>query len=298
MREYLKSFFYEFEYEKEDAQFLLGAYDSIVSDDEARSILDETLGIYDKNIKCGSEVIIKNSGKIARLTKIHEFTIELLVFICMSRKLREVYKERQISEEIFHNSVLDLKYKLEECKIVRGIKGSFVAFWFMEFFDMTRFALGRLQFEIVEFKRNYEKNGIKLTPESKVLNMHIPRTGTPLTPESCMDSYKQAEEFFKEELDGPCVFVCDSWLLYPEHKKILPETSNIRKFAEQFDIIDNGIFRDNRELWRFFDTNEQNPDRLPADSSLRRIYVDYLKKGGRVGWGYGVITNYKALRHR
>ena len=65
MREYLNSFFNEFEYEKEDAQFLLGAYDSIVSDDEARSILDETLGIYDNNKK------LRQDSKTHKNTRIY-----------------------------------------------------------------------------------------------------------------------------------------------------------------------------------------------------------------------------------
>lgn len=295
MRQYLECFFEDFKYDKSDAKYFLEVYDIIASDKDAIGFLQEALMLYNNNIKCDYNKILEYCGRIALKIKIHEFTIELLMFFCLSKRLSEVYTERGIDREIFYNSMLDLKYKLEECKLVKGIRGSFVAFWFIGFFDLTRFALGRLQFEVVEFKRNYEKDGCKLFPESKVLNMHIPRTGTPLDKESCIESYRQAEQFFKEELGDNCVFVCDSWLLYPEHKRLLPESSNIRRFMEQFDIIDHGIFRENRELWRFFDTNEQNPYRLPTDTSLRRIYVDYLKKGGRVGWGYGVICDYKKL---
>ncbi len=295
MRKYLESFFADFEYEKEDAEFLLSAYDSIAADSDTKIFLDNALDIYNQNIKCDSDDILKLCLKIARKLDIHEYTIELLVFICMSKKLLAVYEEKGISKEIFHNSMLDLKYKLEECKLVKGIKGSFVAFWFMGFFNLSLFALGRLQFEIMEFRHEYDKNGCKLTPENKVLNMHIPRSGEPLTRESCIDSYKQAAEFFKEELGENCIFMCHSWLLYPEHMRMLPENSNIRRFIEQFDIVESGIYRDNRELWRFFDTNEQNPDRLPTNTSLRRIYVDHLKNGGRIGWGTGVITDYKKL---
>ena len=46
---------------------------------------------------------------------------------------------------------------------------------------------------------------------------------------------------------------------------------------------------DNGEsLWRLFDTEDKNPERLSAEGSFRRSYRDHLLKGGRVGWGLGV----------
>ena len=43
---------------------------------------------------------------------------------------------------------------------------------------MTRFALGRLQFELMDFPESYEKTG-HVRPEgmTKVINMHIPSCG-------------------------------------------------------------------------------------------------------------------------
>jgi hypothetical protein len=59
----------------------------------------------------------------------------------------------------------------------------------------------------------------------------------------------------------------------------------------RFDIYRWGVHGGHSsDLWRLFDTKEMNPDRLPIDSSLRRAYVDHLKKGGKTGWGYGVIV--------
>lgn len=45
-------------------------------------------------------------------------------------------------------------------------------------FEMTRFALGRLQFELMDFPESYEKTG-HVRPEgmTKVINMHIPSCG-------------------------------------------------------------------------------------------------------------------------
>jgi len=55
----------------------------------------------------------------------------------------------------------------------------------------------------------------------------------------------------------------------------------------EYDIIDWG-FNEGQDLWRLFDTHEMNPDRLPSNGSLRRAYIEHLKRGGRVGWGFGV----------
>ena len=190
--------------------------------------------------------------------------------------------------QIYHDSVLDLKWKLEECKTVKGICGSFVAAWFPGFFNMTRFALGRLQFELTTIGFDYEKNGIKLKKdESIVINVHIPRTGTPLDKASCDTSYAQAREFFKDKIGKNAAFICNSWLLYPENKHILSPHSNTYRFLSEYDIV-KWQTNTGEDLWRLFDTDEKNPSRLPTNGSFRACYVEHLKKGGRVGTGVGI----------
>ena len=189
--------------------------------------------------------------------------------------------------QIYKDSMLDLKWKLDECKAVKGICGSFVAGWFPGFFNLTRFALGRLQFELVDFWLDYNDNGISLKKGDKVINVHIPRTGTPMDKESCDKSYAQAREFFKPQVGENCPFICHSWLLYPENLEILPKHTNTYRFASEFYIAESAT-NDGEDLWRLFDTDEKDPEKLPTNSSFRRNYVEHLKKGGKVGWGLGI----------
>ncbi len=289
MREYLIHFFHEFEYHNRDAQCLLCAYDTITANPSANKLLSEVLQAYEANITMDyqSEVFSRTKN-ISQITGIHDYTVELLTFICMTKHLKEIYFAKGLSIQIYKDSVLDLKWKLEECKLVKGICGSFVSPWFCGFFNLTRFALGRLQFEIITTWQDYEKNGINLKRDkSRVINVHIPRTGTPLDKDSCDKSYAQAREFFKDQVGENCPFVCFSWLLYPENKNILPPNSNTYRFLSEYDIIGQ---EDNNgeDLWRLFDTEEKNPFILPTDTSLRRCYVEHLKKGGKVGCGFGV----------
>ena len=289
MREYLLNLFNEGNYEKADVDCLISAYDTVVSNEEANKLLKEIIELYENNIHLDyyNDIIVNRAQKIASIVGIHTYTIELLAFACMSKHLKKLYTEKGIDMQIFKDSVLDLKWKLEECKAVKGICGSFVAWWFPGFFDMTRFALGRLQFEVVTFGHNYNKNGVTLTPDSKVINVHIPRTGTPMDKESCDKAYAQAREFFKSEVGENCPFICHSWLLYPENLNILPSHTNVYRFASEFDVFESAV-TDGEDLWRLFDTDEKDPDKLPTDSSLRRNYVEHMKKGGKLGWGLGV----------
>ena len=68
----------------------------------------------------------------------------------------------------------DLKWKLIESHIVHNVWGTFVADWnwFSRWYNITRLAFCRLQFEIIPFNREYEKDGLKLTKESRVINIH------------------------------------------------------------------------------------------------------------------------------
>jgi len=288
MREYLNNFMTKWEYTNEDKEFLLNAFDKIWANAEAKAEFERILGVYESNIKCDQyKEILVPSQNAGYLANVHKYTSGLLIYMCMTKHLKKLYEERGINDQIFYDSMLDLRYKLEECKVVRGMVGSFVAWWFPGFFDLTRFALGRLQFEVVKFGHNYDKNGIKLTPDSKVINVHIPRTGTPMDKESCDAAYAQAREFFKEEAGENCPFICHSWLLFPEHENILPKHTNVYRFFSEFDVFESGE-NEGDDLWRLFDTEDRNPNRLPTDSSLRRNYVEHMKKGGKLGWGLGV----------
>ncbi|MBE6610730.1 MAG: hypothetical protein E7634_08685 [Ruminococcaceae bacterium] len=289
MKSYLCGFYKSQGYEPEDAEFLLSAYDIITSNTDANAVWNEALEMYDADMFCDYGDIIRKADRAAYITGINEHTADLLIFQCLSKRLRERYVENGIDLAVFEKSMQDLRYKLEECKVVYGVRGSFVPGWFGGFFKLKRFAFGRLQFEVIDFGTNYEKNGIVLTPETKVLNVHIPRSGEPLTEEACRAAYAQAKEFYKDEVGDPCPIVCSSWLLNPKHEEFLPKHTNTYKFFKSFDVFSSGIDKDKNNLWRLFDTMEKDVNKLPTNGSLRKAYVDHLKNGGKMGTGRGVL---------
>ena len=290
MRTYLHDFMISYDYPQEAVDTLLAAYDVLGENDDFQQLL----AIYNKDRFCDYKALIAKCKEIAAHTGIHTYTVEFVMFLCFSRKLREIYLENGYSEAMWRHSMLDMKCKLMVCKSVKNIWGLFVSFWYDGWFRMERFAMGRMQFELLDFPfDHYEKDGKVLRKGDKVINVHIAKTGESIAPELLEDAYQQAAEFYKDEFKGkPIPFFCESWLAYPKLDDFLKEGSNIKAFKDRFEIIHVHLYDkgDYSEMWRLYDMDYTgNLDDFPGDSSLRRAYKQYLKEGGQVGEGYGVF---------
>lgn len=292
MKKYLLEFVENFSYEEEDKKALAEAYDKIAADTDVYEIFMELLKRYEDDMNCDFEAIREGMKELSAKAELHEYTGQLLLFICLSKQSKEYYKDADLSEEIWFTTMCDLKYKMIECKEVYKICGTFVAPWFERFFKLERFGFGKLQFELIPFGMEYSKGDINLNPDSTVINVHIPRTGTRLERESMVSAYQTAADFFKEKLDGnPIVFVCWSWLLFPRNKEILSETSNLYAFISDYDVFFHEEYPDYSEVWRLFDVNyDGNVDHLPQNTSFRRAYADWIRNGEKTGFGYGVYV--------
>lgn len=285
MRDYLLQFFKDFEYEQTDAEILLSCYDKIMEEEQSAKEWQELLAQYEGSYLCDYEALLQRADQIAARLSLQEYTLHLLLFLCLSKALWGYYEQAGIDKAICHDTLLDLKYKLEECKLVKGTVGSFVAHWFRHAFSLELFALGRLQFEKGTLAADFK--GFK--KGHPALNVHIPRSLEPLDHERCRASYARAAEFFKDYTGKPCIFTCHSWLLNPENPSILHPKSNILSFMAEYEILFSTIDIKLSNLWRIFDTEEKNPSRLPADSSLRKSIIAHLKKGGKLYSGYGAF---------
>ena len=189
----------------------------------------------------------------------------------------------------------DLRYKLYECLEVHGIVGTFVSSWYVGFFNLTRFAFGKLQFEVKELGVDCEYNGMYLSADTYILNTHIPRTGKRLDREDVLESYRKGREFFLKYfpdifIDKRIIFCCSSWLLDPWNLTVLSDNSNLRAFITDYYIIEQGEYENYNDLWRLFDKMYTgDPDDLPQNTSLRRAYVERIKRGEKTGWAKGIF---------
>ena len=217
-------------------------------------------------------------------------TFYMMQLLCFSQALREHYIKSSLGEEGFNKIIADIKYKLDECVLVKGYIGTFVPEWFVNIFKMGCVAFDRLQFEIVSIPEAFEFNGIKYGEKTKAINVHIPRTGERLDHERVLNSYRLAAEYFSDEFEDEVLFTCRSWMLYPWHETVLSQNSNMMQFYNDYSIVSFGDYADYGQVWRLFDCEYDGEiDKLPQDSSLRRAYAERMRKGEPLGWGRGVF---------
>ena len=90
------------------------------------------------------------------------------------------------------------------------------------------------------------------------------------------------------------MFVCESWLLFPANKEILPEQSNIRRFLSDYDVYRTR--ENNNDLWRIYYGAEQNDfENLPENTGLERAYKKWLLSGHMAGQSWGVYRYEKEM---
>ncbi|MBR2847352.1 MAG: DUF5596 domain-containing protein [Clostridia bacterium] len=216
----------------------------------------------------------------AHSDKMHEYTADLLLVVECAPYLEKKYEEKGIARERYIDAMRDIKCKLDECKIAKGVFGIFIVSWFEGYFALGRMVFGRLQYGVTIYDSEpVTIKGHTITPDEFCLACHIP-SGGPLKPEMCVESFKMAYEFFKDKLkDGILVITCASWLLYrPYIGPVFPENSNTAIFAKYFEIVEESSYDQLYGGWRIFGVEyDGDPDKLPTDTGMRKRFVEYIK---------------------
>ena len=291
--QYIKSICEEYGYPEGSFEAFSAAYEKVRANGEAWSVFEDNRKGYDAAIpnEYDFPAMLARVDTLEEKTGVSRYTIHFLNYILLTPKMREHYVTRGIDLQIFKDSMDDFRLKLIECLRMYGIYGTHAPSWHKYFFKMELFTLGRLQFHPVKSTKKGKVCGVTIEEGTTVLNTHIPSSG-PLKIEDCIDSYCRAEKFFKGIFpEGePTIFICDSWLLFPEHRVMLPETSGIRRFAEQFTIIHARYSAPGDRPWVIFYGDKDLPaDQLPENTSLQRAYKERYVKGLPAGSACGVI---------
>lgn len=121
-----------------------------------------------------------------------------------------------------------------------------------------------------------------LPAHSQALQVHIPADG-PLLPPLVAAAFAEARGRF-----GALPLLCDSWLLSPALRELLPATSNIRQFQARFTIVATRPESHQAEE-RLFGQWLPDPRDYEAKTSLQRRAQAWLLAGQRIGMAVGVI---------
>lgn len=280
-RDYLE----KFGCQKESFADLLEAAERLDGNTEAREKLLCHINNY-KEGKLDFEVLTADSAKSAELVGIHKYTAAFIFYVALVPYALPYFEAVGLSETEWYDSMIDFRWKLEECYKCYGIWGTFVD-WFGAFYTADRVAFGRLQFNLAEAVADYNSENFDIKKGDTVVAIHIPSdTRTPFSRENREAAYEKASKFFAPKFkDGKVIFRCGTWLLHPAHRQILPEKSNIRSFLDDFELDESSFKETDSNIWRLFYVRDYNgdPDTLPEETSLMRIYKEFIKAGGKLG---------------
>lgn len=220
---------------------------------------------------------------------------QVLHLLYLARNLPALYDEyraRGIAEEYFYDAASDLTFKLAECMERFGVYGTASFLWHIPFYHLQRrrFSLGRLTYEDRVYPGpEHTCAGFTVREGDKLLGLHIP-SGSSFGREKRMDSYRKAFQFYGCTREKPLIVHCNSWLLNPDHRDMLPPTSNIVDFMDDFDPVGDWERDHFPDAWRVFGRAASQPmETWPADNALRRGYIALLSAGKKARNGHGLL---------
>ena len=190
---------------------------------------------------------------------------------CMLRcalRAKADYHRLGISEQIYIDTMAAFSRFVREHKDSYGCYGFNRGSWTPRQVSCKLFRIGQLEYELTTQDGN------------PVVSLHIP-TDVNLRPEVLLPSMREGlAEFCRlfPEYEGKPVY-CHSWLMSPQLHDLLPETSNILRFQELFDIEQDTVSGRDVLLWVF--KNTRLPlEELPENTILQRKLKRFLLNGG------------------
>lgn len=163
----MKEFFETFDYPADAVSFFLDAERRIKDNDEASRLLKESTRRFETTNDIDMDKLEAAIDRTAELTGIPKRSAAFVFFTAMKGHLRDIYRKRGLSDELWHDAVRDFGFKNRECHETYGEWGLFVDWWHRDFLMMGIFALGRLQYQPAKYGMTdvtIERHGLKLIP--------------------------------------------------------------------------------------------------------------------------------------
>ena len=182
---------------------------------------------------------------------------------------REIYKQKRIDDQIFIDTIKCFSRFTGENFVSFGQYGFNRGWWTHRQLSAKIFRLGALEFEI----------------EKDILSVHIPSDAV-MTAEALDYSYSSAESFFAKLGVKYTGIYCTTWLLCPTLKNILPSSSRILTFQNDYEIISMNPDSTSFMSW-VYKKDYPNLAQLPEDTRLQQELKKLLLAGGSLGDAHG-----------
>lgn len=193
-------------------------------------------------------------------------------------RIYDRYKEMHIPLSVFTDTMKCFPRFLDECLEKTGRMFFDRGWWTYRQISMSLFRIGALEYEFPE-------------GEAESIAVHIP-SDADLSPETVRKSLEEAGRFFASFYPEYSYdkYTCDSWLMSPVLKTLLPETSNILAFQNLFAVSGEGTDSSGCLEWLFRSPGCLDYRLLPASTSLQKKAKELLLRGGHIGFAHGEIT--------
>ncbi|NLM78716.1 MAG: DUF5596 domain-containing protein [Ruminococcaceae bacterium] len=225
------------------------------------------------------QTIQQKCSEYAQSLQINKYILGMTLLLANTHVMKKRFMEKGIAEDVFWESITDYEAKVDECHKMHGVWGIFAFGWYEGFFAAKLFRLGRLEYVERSFK-----NGVR------ALAIHIP-SGSPLTHDAVLASYKRAYDFFHKTLGKDIAFTCSSYLLFPDYMgAVFAAGTNLYQFAGDYHILHVNETTEFSNAWRVFYKDYQGDvSVLPTNTSLQRAFVKHLASGGKSGTALGAF---------
>lgn len=184
--------------------------------------------------------------------------------------MRLLYKERNIPDSYLNASLSDLHYRYDRFEKKHGYHGlsEWDLRWLEDVFEAKFFDIGVLRFQISVMdyaaieRSDYDymplSDDIKqrLIEGETYINVHIVK-GADLSVDKVQASFDEARRFFTEYFSDLTLtyFLCRTWLLDESLLLLLPSSSNIIHFRNQFEILTRNYHK-GHPLLRIYGTDD------------------------------------------
>ena len=188
------------------------------------------------------------------------------------------YEKAALDMRVFFDTMGCFSRFVREHKLSFGEYGFDRGWWTGRQLSLSLFRLGELEYEFAEYDGK------------RAIAVHIP-SDADLTDEKTDESLNRAHEFMRVHFPEyeNAVYFCESWLLSPALKKLLPPHSKILRFAERFRITETHEDATDYVLW-VYKKADLRPENFPEDTTLQRNMKRFVLEGGKIGNGVGVLT--------
>lgn len=201
----------------------------------------------------------------------------LAIYLHCIAETYERYSEKGIPDKIFYDTMGFIPRFLNSHKQTWGAYAFTWAWWMPRQISMNEFRVGEYEYEF------FDDNGVKK------MWIHIPADAK-IAESNISAVYPFLEKFYPEYSDAQ--IVCDSWLLSPALKELLPADSNIIAFQNCFNVT--------RTDWEspwfmgwIWPRSDMPLEELPENTTLQKNAKKHLMAGGKIGSGYGEYTGAK-----